>query len=279
MNTVSEVLNTAWFRALIILIVSVVVARVVDAVLARRDQAMAKALTKGSGAAGRTRFYMIRRLAQAAILFVGLALALGQFDVVGTFARAMLASAAIVAAVLGIAARAPIANFVSGVMIAFSQPVRLGDYISVGEIYGTVEEITLTYTHILTLDHRHVVIPNEAFASTILNNFTIGSPGSMIEVLFAVPLTTDLDRVRDTALAVTDELAPPPEGISNSVDVQELGASQVTLRVCSWAADPLTRRQLASDLRAALHRRLLHEDLLGAPSPGTAGRDEETDAG
>lgn len=254
--------QTSWFRAILIVLIAVVVARIVDALLARRGGAMTKLLGKEPDSAGRTRFVMVRRLAQAAILFVGVAIALSQFEVVSTIARAMLASVAIFAAIIGIAARAPLANLVSGVMIAFSQPVRLGDYISVDDVYGTVEEISLTYTYIRTHDNRRVVIPNEAFASKVVNNYSMGSPGSMVEVIFAVPLTVDLERVRAAALEVADHLAPAPEGAGNSVVVRNLGANEVTLAIHAWAAEPLERRLLASDLRAAILARFVRDDLL-----------------
>ena len=90
----------------------------------------------------------------------------------------MLASAAIIAGVIGIAARAPIANLVSGIMIAFSQPVRLNDYISVDGEFGTVEQISLIYTYIRTADGRRVVIPNEAFAMKAVHNYSMGSPAA-----------------------------------------------------------------------------------------------------
>jgi small-conductance mechanosensitive channel len=247
--------QTPWFRALAILVLAFVAARVVDALLARRERAVTKLLGREAGSAGRTRFVMVRRLAQAAILFVGIAFALGQFPQVGAVARAMLASVAIVAAIIGIAARAPIANFVSGIMIAFSQPVRLGDYISINDVYGTVEEIRLTYTYIRTLDNRRVVIPNEAFASTV------------VEVTFAVPVSADLDEVRSAALAVADRLAPAPDGCSNEVDVQDLATGTMTLRVSAWATVAVGRRGLASDLRAGLHQRLLRDGLLGPTEP------------
>jgi small-conductance mechanosensitive channel len=258
--------QTPWFHAVLIVLAAIVVARIVDALLSRRDSAMARLLGKEPHSAGRTRFIMIRRLTQATILFVGVALALNQFAVVGTLARAMLASVAIFAAIIGIAARAPLANLVSGVMIAFSQPVRLGDYISVDDVYGTVEEISLTYTFIRTHDNRRVVIPNEAFASKVVNNFSMGSPGSMVEVVFAVPLTVDLGEARAAALEVADRLAPSPEGTANSVDVRELGADGATLVVSAWAAEPLGRRLLASDLRAAIVERLIRDGLIGAAS-------------
>lgn len=253
--------QTAWFQAAVIVIAAIVVARVVDALLARQERTTKNILGKALDEAAKTRYVMIRRLAQTTILFVGLAFAFAQFPQVEVVASAMLTSVAILAAIIGIAARAPLANFVSGIMIAFSQPVRLGDYININDVYGTVEEITLTYTYVRTLDDHRVVIPNELFASTVVNNFSKGAPGTMVQVAFSVPLGTDLGAARAVALATADRLAPAPAESPNHVDVQSLDANTVTLRVSAYAADPLQRRQLASDLRAELAARLPAGDL------------------
>jgi small-conductance mechanosensitive channel len=261
--------QTSWFKAALYLLIAIVAARVADYLLARRDQAMAKLLRRTPDSADRTRYLMIRRLVVFAILFVGTAVALTQFPTVGAFAKAMLASAAIIVAVVGIAARSPIANIVSGIMIAFSQPVRLGDYISVDGEYGTVEEIRLTYTYIRTFDNRRVVVPNEAFASKVVHNYSMGSPGSMISVAAAVPRGADLDAVRAALLRVADELAPPPEGKHNSVDVDDIRGADTQLRLHAWAHDPTQRRELASELRAAIAARLLRDGAPeGAEDPG-----------
>ena len=255
--------ETSWFKAVVYVLIAVIAARVVDFFLARRDAAMAKLLGRTPGRADRTRYVMIRRLIQAVILIIGFAMALFQFPIFQTLSGAILASAAIISGVIGIAARAPLANLVSGVMIAFSQPVRLGDYISVDDVYGTVEEIRFTYTYIRTPDNRRVVIPNEAFASQVVNNYSMGSPGSMVAVDFVVPLAGDVAAVRAAVLAIADKLAGAPDDKSNSVTVEELGAADVTLRLHAWAHDPLTRRDLASDLRAAIIRRLCDDGVLG----------------
>jgi small-conductance mechanosensitive channel len=256
--------ETSWFKAIVYVLIAIVAARVVDFFLARRDAAMTKLLGRAPDSADRTRYRMIRRLVQAMILIVGVAMALFQFPFFQTLSGAILASAAIISGVIGIAARAPLANLVSGVMIAFSQPVRLGDYISVEDVYGTVEEIRFTYTYIRTPDNRRVVIPNEAFASEVVNNFSMGSPGSMVAVDFVVPLISDVAAVRDSALAIADDLARAPEGRLNSVTVEGLGAADVTLRLHAWAHDPHARRDVASDLRAALLLRLRDDGVLGA---------------
>jgi small-conductance mechanosensitive channel len=244
-------------------VVALIAARVVDSVLKRRDAAMERLLGKRPGRADRTRYVMLRRLVVVAILAVGFTLALFQFPVFQTLAGAILASTAIVAGVIGIAARAPIANLVSGVMLAFAQPVRLGDYISVNGEFGTVEEITFTFTYIRTADGRHVVIPNEAFASQMVNNFTLGSPQSVVTVDVTLPVDCDLEAVRAALLAVGEETAAPPEGRQNLVTVEQLGAEGVGLRLHAWAPDPHSRRELASDLRGAVLTRLVGDGVLG----------------
>jgi small-conductance mechanosensitive channel len=265
--------ETSWFKAVVYVLIAIVAARVVDFFLARRDAAMSRLLGKTPDRADRTRYVMIRRLIQAAILIVGFAMALFQFPFFQTLSGAILASAAIISGVIGIAARAPLANLVSGVMIAFSQPVRLGDYISVDDIYGTVEEIRFTYTYIRTSDNRRVVIPNEAFASQVVNNYSMGSSGSMVAVDFVVPLHTDIEAVRSTVLEIADELAPAPGGKSDRVTVESLGTADVGLRLHAWAHDPHARRDVASDLRAALLRRLRDDGVLGAAREASGAAD------
>ncbi len=256
--------ETDWFNAIVYVVIAIVAARVIDFILARRDRAMAKLLGKTADRGDQTRYVMIRRLIFVAILFVGIGIALLKLPAVSTLARAMLASAAILAGVIGIAARAPIANLVSGIMIAFSQPVRLNDYISVDEVFGTVEQISLIYTFIRTADGRRVVIPNEAFANKAVHNFSMGSPGGMVTVDLELPLDADAERARDAMLEVGERLAPAPEGKRDSVEITDIGAGGVHLRLHAWAADPLGRRELASDLRVALLRRLTDDGLIGA---------------
>jgi small-conductance mechanosensitive channel len=260
--TATAFYDTNWFRAIVYIVIAVVIARVVDFILARRDKAMLL-LGKSPDRADRTRYVMIRRLVFVAIVFVGVGIGLLKIPEVQTLARAMLASAAIVAGVIGIAARAPIANLVSGIMIAFSQPVRLNDYISVDGEYGTVEQISLIYTYIRTADGRRVVIPNEAFAMKAVHNYSMGSPGSFVTVDLVLSFEADLAAVSAAVLEVGEQLAPPPDGKQDRVEVVDIGSGGVRVRLHAWAPDSLKRRDLASDLRAAVLRRLVGDGLLG----------------
>ena len=72
----------------------------------------------------------------------------------------MLGSAAIIGLIAGLAAQRTLANFVAGMLIAFTQPVRLGDTVLVEDGAGVVEEIGLMYTFIRLEDGARLVIPN-----------------------------------------------------------------------------------------------------------------------
>ncbi len=82
-------------------------------------------------------------------------------------------------------------------LIAFTQPVRLGDDVVIESTEGTVEEIGLIYTFVRTENGDRLVIPNEKLASDTIRNSTIRSREKVAEISLQVPLGTDLGAVVD----------------------------------------------------------------------------------
>jgi small conductance mechanosensitive channel len=231
-----------WERLLIVAAVivgSVVVAKLVDRRISRSNlppQAV-------------TRYRVLRRSLMTAIIFVGILSALLVVPQVRAIAGGLLASSAIVGLVIGLAAQRPLANFVAGIVIAFTQPLRLGDRVVVDGNEGTVEEIGLTYTFIKTDADDRVVIPNEKLASDTIRNSTIVSPERLAEVTLKVPLERDLNAVVD--LLLTETAGDPRSEVL--VSSLEDGA---TVTVRTWAPDADTAERLASELRLRAHTRL-----------------------
>jgi small-conductance mechanosensitive channel len=118
----------------------------------------------------KTRLRLLRRLAVVAVLLVVAALALAQFTELERLATGILASTAVVAAIIGFAAQNTIGNLVAGVQLAVSQPIRIGDRISFEEIEGRVTDITLAYTYVDPGDASAVVIPNQRLVEGIVHN-------------------------------------------------------------------------------------------------------------
>jgi small conductance mechanosensitive channel len=159
-------MSSFWTHLLIagvMIAIAVVFAKIVDARIDRRDLAPAVA----------TRYRVARRTVVAAIVFVGVLSALLVIPQVRAIAGGILASSAVLGIVIGFAAQRTLGNFVAGLSIAFTQPVRLGDQIEIAGMSGVVEEIGLTYTWLRTRDDDMLVIPNEKLASETILNKTI----------------------------------------------------------------------------------------------------------
>lgn len=238
----------AWERSAIVvavLVATAVVAKLIDHAIAKREL----------DPAARTRYRILRRTVTTGIFAVGVFSALLVIPQVRAIAGGLLASSAVIGLVIGFAARTTLGNFVAGVLIAFTQPVRLGDEVVLGEDVGTVEEIGLTYTFVRTEDNARLVIPNERLASDTIRNTTIVDRTTVAEVTVQVPLTQDLDAVVGVLQEqVRDERNP---------DVEVLGlAEKVTVAVRALAADEHEARRLESDLRLRTHRALLEAGML-----------------
>jgi small-conductance mechanosensitive channel len=226
-----------------VLLVTAVVAEVVDRRLARR-QLPPEAIT---------RYRVLRRALVAAIVFVGVLSALLVIPEVRAVAGGILASSAVIGLVVGLAARSTLANFVAGILIALSQPVRIGDWIAVADGQGVVEEIGLTYTRIHAHDDTRLLIPNEKLASDTIRNTTIVSREQLAEATIRVPLSADLEAVVD----LLRETFPIAEVLVTALDE----AAIVTVRSPADAGFSAQRR--ASDLRLRAHMRLRTAGMLG----------------
>ena len=97
-------------------------------------------------------------------------LALSQFTELKQLATGVLASTALIVAVVGFAAQRTLANVIAGIQIAVSQPIRIGDRVTFEEEEGRVTDITLSYTYIDPGDGSTVVIPNQLLTEGIVHN-------------------------------------------------------------------------------------------------------------
>jgi small-conductance mechanosensitive channel len=232
-----------WWETLAIvaavLLVTAVVARVLDRRIARSD-------LRASAA---TRYRVLRRTITTIIWIVGILSALLVIPQVRAVAGGLLASTAVIGLVIGFAARSTLANWVAGLMIAITQPLRLGDTIVMDGTRGTVEEIGLSYTVIRMHDNDRLVIPNEKLASDTIRNSTIVSRKKLAEVTVQVPLDNDLAAV---VAALRDAAGDDPEA---EVLVTDL-AGNATVALRSWAADVDAAAELEGRLRLELHEQL-----------------------
>jgi small conductance mechanosensitive channel len=221
-----------WQRLVIVgvvMLITVAVARLIDRRIARRELAP-EAIT---------RYRVLRRTITTTIIFVGLLSALLVIPQVRAVAGGLLASSAVIGIVVGFASQRTLGNFVAGLLIAFTQPVRLGDDVVIEGTEGVVEEIGLIYTFVRTENDDRLVIPNEKLASDTIRNSTIRSREKVAEISVQVPLGRDVG-------AVVDRL----RGLADGADVfvSDL-ADDATIVVRARAADERAAERLERELR------------------------------
>lgn len=120
----------------------------------------------------KTRLRFLRRLILLVVFLVVLAIALSQFTELKRLATGILASTAVLAAIIGFAAQHTLGNMVAGVQLAVSQPIKIGDRISFDEVSGRVVDITLSYTYVNPGDGTAIVIPNQLLVEGVIHNLS-----------------------------------------------------------------------------------------------------------
>jgi small-conductance mechanosensitive channel len=195
-----------------------------------------------------TRYRVLRRTVVTAVMLIGLLSALLVIPQVRAVAGGLLASSAVLAVVFGFAARQTLGNVIAGLMIAFTQPLRIGDRVEVGDAAGTVEEIRLSYTMIRTRDNARLAIPNEKLASDTIRNASIVDRAQLAEVSLKVPLTHDLEHVVEVLRGgVTDV---------QDVSVDDLDTDEATVSLRVRATDGEAAERLEPELRLQAYRAL-----------------------
>jgi small-conductance mechanosensitive channel len=140
---------------------------------AAKLQSMTPAVSQVSRST-RTRLRFLRRLAVLVAFVVVAAIVVAQFTELNRLATGILASTAVLAAIVGFAAQHTLGNMIAGVQLAISQPIRIGDRIAFDEIEGRVVDISLAYTYVDPGDASTVVIPNQLLVDGIVHNLSTG---------------------------------------------------------------------------------------------------------
>ena len=246
--------NRNAITAVATVVLAIALAQFVDRTIARRGGRITAAVGAELSPVASTRLRLVRRLIYATIIVLGVALALAQFAAVKRVATGVLASSAVLGLVVGFAARQVLANAVAGIMLAITQPIRIGDLITFEERTGTVEDVRLTYTYVRADDNSRIVVPNERLAQNVVQNHTIVDPRVRVET--DIWLTPEVDALRALAALGRQE--------DVDVSVAEIDKEGTRLVASTWARSYSERGQIAAGLRASCLETLRREGLSSA---------------
>jgi small-conductance mechanosensitive channel len=144
------------------------------------------------------------------------------------------------------------ANFISGLIILFERPIKIGDRITIGEVWGDVVNISLRATLIRTIDNIAIIVPNSEFISSRVTNWSYRDPKVRVHIPVGVAYGSDVRLIIDSLLEVgrnhpevLDD--PPPD-----VWFTEFADSSLNFELLVWTLDPKRRPDVISDLNKGI---------------------------
>ncbi|NCD71978.1 mechanosensitive ion channel domain-containing protein [Mucilaginibacter agri] len=144
-------------------------------------------------------------------------------------------------------------NLVSGLILAFEKPVEIGDVIEVSGKSGTIKEIGIRSSRLLTGDGAEVIIPNGDLISQHVINWTLSNSNRRVELIIGVAYGSDVEKVKEILrdlLANRDDIMTDPTPV---VLLHNLNASSVDFRMLFWASDIAIWQELKSRILAEVY--------------------------
>lgn len=143
-----------------------------------------------------TQIQVIRKILTAVLTVLAIGYILMRFDQFRRLGAGILASAGLASLIVGLAAQKIFANFLAGIEIAFTQPIRLDDVVVVENEWGRISEITLTYVVVKIWDERDLILPISYFIEKPFQNWTRTSSNMLGTVTMYIDFSVPVDDVR-----------------------------------------------------------------------------------
>jgi small-conductance mechanosensitive channel len=146
-------------------------------------------------------------------------------------------------------------NFISGLILLFERPIKVGDRVTVGETEGEVMAINMRSTTILSLNNIAIIVPNSEFVSSRVTNWSHGDPKIRLDIRVGVSYGSDLETVIKSLQEVADEhpgvlKAPEPD-----VLLDGFGDSSWNMRLRVWISNPKRHYVIRSEINCAIVRK------------------------
>lgn len=167
------------------------------------------------------------KIALYAILVITIAMILG---IPATSFITVLASCGVA---IGLALQGSLSNFAGGLMILFFKPFKIGDYIEASGESGTVTEISVVYTELLTVDNKRITVPNGTLTNSVIKNYS-SEPQRRVDLSFSVAYGSDDETVKN---AILDVISAHPKALKDPapfVRMSEHGANALVYTVRIW---------------------------------------------
>ncbi|UNU72501.1 mechanosensitive ion channel family protein [Moraxella nasovis] len=202
---------------------------------------------------------LFRRLFIFVMIIVGFIAGLSMFTDLKGLGTTLLTSAGIAGAIIGIAAQPILGNIMAGVQVAITQPVRIGDTVTLKDEWCTVEDLRYTYAVLMTWDERRLIVPMRHFVTDIICNWSHTDPAQLYPVWLYVDYGADVKAIGEQFIKITK--AHKLSDTDNEPTFVVSGVSEhfITLRGVVASSTPNNAWQLSCEVRESMLEYLAQE--------------------
>lgn len=240
--------------ALVVLAVAMIISRILKFVIDRFVKTAALKLK-----VDHTRYKFFKNATDFVIYLIATVVIFRSIPSLRTYGNTLLASAGVLAAIVGFASQSAFSNIISGIFLVIFRPFSVGDRVQIGQLYtGDVEDITLRHTVIRNFENRLIVIPNSVINNETIINSTLQYENVCVFVELTIAFNSDTDKAINI---IRQEAENHPETMDNRTEEEkEKGEPKVSVRVINltefgqqirayvWAKDPSSGFNIKTDL-------------------------------
>ena len=198
------------------------------------------------------------RLANYAIMLVGFLFAISALGFEISKITIMLSALGVG---IGFGLQGVVNNFVSGLILLFERPVRVGDMIELEGKWAKIKKIGLRATTVQTLDDADVIVPNADLVSNQVTNWTLSNRRARLIISVGVAYGSDVQLVMKTLVASAKDHKEVANSPSPQVLFLDFGESTLDFELRVWVMDAENRLSVSSDLRQEIDRRFREENI------------------
>ena len=202
--------------------------------------------------------YAITTILNYAIIAIG---AMTVFGALGVSWDKLQWLAAALSVGLGFGLQEIFGNFVSGLIILFERPVRIGDTVTIGTFSGTVSKIRIRATTITDFDRKEVIIPNKAFVTERLINWSLSDTVTRVVIRLGVAYGSDLDKVKEVLLKAAHDHPKVMQEPAPAVFFTTFGASTLDHELRLYVRELRDRSYTVDELNRAIDRLCRENDI------------------
>lgn len=191
-------------------------------------------------------------LVRYAIFTTGVVLAFNEIGIGWNSVQWLVAAASVG---LGFGLQEIFANFVSGIILLFERPMRVGDVITIGDTTGTVSRIRFRATTIVDGDRKELIVPNKSFITGNLLNWTLSDSVNRVAVKVGVAYGSDPNQVRQLLLKIASEHPSLLKDPAPTASLEELGDSALVFQLRAFLPTLKDRQRATHELNTMIHDR------------------------